>query len=114
MDSLGSSVVHRLPQHYCLQPDPSGMRIQPQVINEGSKDSGTLVGLKLLSHQGRLAWRIMQGLRQSLTDAQVRATVLEWEEEPCLFLLQQDECIAICCLKNVGVAIAEPVKTHLV
>ncbi|WP_414702763.1 hypothetical protein [Proteus mirabilis] len=37
--------------------------------------------------------------------------IIEWDGVPCLFLHSDDECAALCCLKNAGVAIAEPFPT---
>ncbi len=109
MNTLQLSVVHRLPQHYRWSGGLTGGSIEPHALHSLS-DEGDLVGLKLLSHEGKLAWDVMDTLKAALADIQVECSVVEWEGEPCLFVHCNDECAATCRLKNQGVAIAESVS----
>ncbi|MFP1722439.1 YejG family protein [Lonsdalea quercina] len=109
MNSLQLSVVHRLPQSYRWLTGCTGIRVEPIPLN-GSEDDDNLIGFKMLSHDEEDARRIMPQLKRSLDEIQVECSVLEWEGETCLFLHRQDESTALCRLKNLGVAIAEPIS----
>ncbi len=109
MNNIQLSVVHRLPQSYRWLSGFTGIKVEPIPLN-GIDEDNNLIGLKLLSHDGMMSWEVMQNLSQALQDIQVECSVLEWEDEPCLFLHRGDESAAMCCLKNVGVAIAEPLS----
>lgn len=109
MNSFQLSVVHRLPQRYRWLSGFAGINVEPIPLS-GREEDNNLIGFKLLSHDGEEARGIMHQLRQSLMEIQVECAVLEWEGEPCLFLHRNDESTALCRLKNVGVAIAEPVS----
>ncbi|MCY9846751.1 MULTISPECIES: YejG family protein [Pectobacterium] len=111
MDSFQLSVVHRLPQSYRWLSGFTGINVEPIPLS-GREEDNNLIGLKLLSHDGDIAWKIMHHLHQSLSEIQVECAVLEWEGEPCLFLHRNDESTAMCRLKNVGVAIAESVSAQ--
>nr|WP_281434468.1 hypothetical protein [Erwinia phyllosphaerae] len=103
VNRLQHSVVHRLPQHYRW-----GAENRPEPHLPGSAETESdLVGLSLLSHQGRQAWDIMQMLKEALAEIQLDCSVVEWEGEPCLFVARNDECTTTCRLKNFGVGIAE-------
>lgn len=102
------SIVHRLPQCYRWSAGSIGSRVEPIVTGRAAEEDN-LVGMKLLSPVGDSAWPIMMRLSQALSDISVNALVLECEGEPCLFVQSSDEPAATCRLKNVGVAIAEPV-----
>ncbi len=105
MKSLQLSVVHRLPQSYRWLNGFCGIKVEPVDFANGGDE---LVGLTLLNHEGGTAWETMRELAQSLMEIQVSCSVLECEGQPCLFLHRDDECTALCRLKNIGVAIAEP------
>lgn len=111
MDSFQLSVVHRLPQSYRWLSGFTGSKVEPIPLS-GIDEDNNLVGLKLLSHDGRDAWRVMQQLNLSLQEIQVDCSIVEWEGEPCLFIHQYDESAAMCRLKNVGAAIAEQVSAQ--
>lgn len=102
------SVVHRLPQSYRWLAGFAGSRVEP--IPPGRQPAERdLVGLKLLGRNAENAWSVLQGLSQALSDISLACSVVECEGEPCLFVECHDEFTATCRLKNVGVAIAEPV-----
>ncbi len=109
MNNIQLSVVHRLPQSYRWSSGFTGVKVEPLASFVGTEEDNNLVGIKLLSHQGQDAWQIMHKLNQHLQEIQVESAVVEWEKEPCLFVHIHDESTAMCHLKNVGVAIAEPV-----
>ncbi|MCL2895356.1 YejG family protein [Brenneria tiliae] len=111
MANVQLSVVHRLPLSYRWLSGFAGVKVEPIPLS-GREEDNNLIGLKLLSHDGDVAWKIMHQLHQSLEEIQVECVVLEWEGEPCLFLHRNDESTAMCRLKNVGVAIAEPVSAQ--
>lgn len=111
MDSFQLSVVHRLPQSYRWLSGFTGIKVEPIPLS-GIDEDNNLIGLKLLSHDGPEAWRIMQQLNLSLQEIQVDCTIVEWEGEPCLFVYHGDESAAMCRLKNVGAAIAEQFSAH--
>ncbi|KOC89355.1 YejG family protein [Winslowiella iniecta] len=106
MNTLQLSVVHRLPQSYRWCAGLAGGSVEPLEISALAHDND-LIGLKLLSHDGELAWDIMHMLKASLVDIQVECSVVEWQGEPCLFVHRDDESATNCRLKNQGVAIAE-------
>lgn len=120
MDSFQLSVVHRLPQSYRWLSGFTGSKVEPIPLS-GIDEDNDLIGLKLLSHDGREAWRVMQQLNLSLQEIQlnlslqeiqVNCSIVEWEGEPCLFVHQCDESAAMCRLKNVGAAIAEQLSAQ--
>ncbi|WP_431221738.1 YejG family protein [Serratia sp. L9] len=106
MDTIQLSVVHRLPQSYRWLSGFTGVKVEPIPLS-GIDEDNNLIGLKLLSHDGHDAWRVMQQLNQSLQEIQVDCAVVEWEGEPCMFVHRCDESATMCRLKNVGAAIAE-------
>ena len=53
----------------------------------------------------------IQNLQKYLNNLNIENVIIEWDGVPCLFLHSDDECAALCCLKNAGVAIAEPFPT---
>ena len=107
MTNIPLSVVHRLPNHYRWLNGFSGIKVEP--IASSSDDNNELIGLTLLSHEGDTAWEVMRELAHSLVEIQIACSVLECEGQPCLFFHRDDECTCLCRLKNIGVAIAEPV-----
>ncbi|TCL07274.1 MULTISPECIES: YejG family protein [Sodalis] len=106
MNNLQLSVIHRLPQSYRYLNGFCGLKVEP--IDSVGKGENELVGLTLLNHEGGTAWQTMRELAGSLMEIQISCSVLEYEGQPCLFLHRDDECTALCRLKNIGVAIAEP------
>ncbi|HEI8866408.1 YejG family protein [Serratia sp. AKBS12] len=111
MDSIQLSVVHRLPQSYRWLTGFTGVKVEPIPLS-GLDEDNNLIGLKLLSHDGTEAWRVMQQLKTSLQEIQVDCAVVEWEGQPCLFVHRCDESATMCRLKNVGAAIAEPMSAQ--
>lgn len=120
MNSFQLSIVHRLPQSYRWSSGLTGVQVEPIYlektvgventdVNNSAIESNSLIGLKLLSEEGEAAWQIMKRLNQSLQEMQVNCSVVELDGEPCLFVHLEDESAAMCRLKNVGVAIAEPI-----
>lgn len=109
MNSFQLSIVHRLPQSYRWSSGFTGVKVEPITAVSNADSDNNLIGLKLLSHQGALASQIMQRLKQSLHEMQIDCSVVEFEGEPCLFVHLRDESAVMCRLKNVGVAIAEPI-----
>ena len=125
MNSFQLSIVHRLPQSYRWSSGLTGVQVEPiylakttgaentdvnnTVIDNNVIDNNSLICLKLLSEEGEAAWQIMKRLNQSLQEMQVNCSVVELDGEPCLFVHLEDESAAMCRLKNVGVAIAEPI-----
>ncbi|MCC8367531.1 MULTISPECIES: YejG family protein [Xenorhabdus] len=106
MNNIQLSVVHRLPQSYRWSSGFVGTRVE--ILPEEEADIGnTLMGLKLLSHEGEHAWSILHDIHQSISDMQIISAVIEWEGEPCLFFAREDESAVICRLKTLGAAIAE-------
>ncbi|BDH45153.1 hypothetical protein TUM12370_11970 [Salmonella enterica subsp. enterica serovar Choleraesuis] len=110
MNTSQLSVIHRLPQSYRWLAGFAGSRVEPIPPGRQPTDK-CLVGLKLLTAEGENAWPVLEDLSQALTDISVASSVLECEGEPCLFVECNDEFAATCRLKNVGVAIAEPVSS---
>lgn len=106
MNTLQHSVVHRLPQSYRWSAGLTGAAVEPLTLS-GKEGDDDLIGLRLLSHNGALAWDVMRGLQTALAEIQVACSVLEWEGEPCLFVHRNDESATTCRLKNFGVGIAE-------
>lgn len=107
MNNIQLSVVHRLPQSYRWLSGFIGVKVEPIPLTAIDDTNNDLMGLKLLSHDGKHAQIIMQRLHLSLQEIQVDSAIVEWEGEPCLFVHNQDESATICRLKDVGVAIAE-------
>ncbi|WP_340619267.1 YejG family protein [Xenorhabdus siamensis] len=106
MNNIQLSVVHRLPQSYRWSSGFVGTRVE--ILPEEEADIGSsLMGLKLLSHEGEHAWSILRDINQSISDMQIVSAVIEWEGEPCLFFAREDESAVICRLKTLGAAIAE-------
>lgn len=99
---LQLSVIYRLPQYYHW----SGKAVEPQTTR-GRPNEKDLIGMALLSRHAEGAQAVMDLIKATLAERQIECLVLEWQGEPCLFLACQDECVAACCLKNKGVAIAE-------
>ncbi|MBF1996553.1 YejG family protein [Serratia symbiotica] len=111
MVSIQLSVVHRLPQSYRWLPGFIGIKVEPIPLS-GIDEDNCLIGLKLLSHEGTDAWRVMRQLNASLQEIQIDCAIVECEGEPCLFVQHSDESAAMCRLKNVGAAIAEQLRAH--
>lgn len=111
MVSIQLSVVHRLPQSYCWLPGFIGIKVEPIHLS-GKNEDNCLIGLKLLSHEGTDAWRVMQQLNASLKEIQIDCAMVECEGEPCLFVQRSDESAVMCLLKHVGAAIAERLIAH--
>ncbi|WP_145592637.1 YejG family protein [Yersinia bercovieri] len=107
MNNIQLSVVHRLPQSYRWLSGFIGVNVEPIPLTAIDDTQNNLMGLKLLSHDGKHAQIIMQQLHLSLQEIQVDSAIVEWEGEPCLFVHRQDESATMCRLKDVGVAIAE-------
>lgn len=110
MDNAPLSVVHKLPRSYRWLAGFPGTRVEILPENDAGKPN-TLIGLKLLSHEGMALDDTIQKLRQYLNNLNIESVIIEWDGVPCLFLRSEDECAALCCLKNAGVAIAEPFPT---
>ncbi|CDH05783.1 conserved hypothetical protein [Xenorhabdus bovienii str. oregonense] len=106
MDNIQLSVVHRLPQSYRWSSGFVGTKVEILPTEETDIEN-SLMGLKLLSHEGENAWVILHNLNQSIADMQILSAVIEWEGEPCLFFAKEDESAVICRLKTLGAAIAE-------
>lgn len=106
MERIQLSVVHRLPQNYRWLSGFTGIQVEPIPLN-GMDEDNNLIGLKLLSHEGNEAWKVMQQLELAMQEIQVDCAVVEWEGEPCLFVQRGDESATMCRLKNIGAAIAE-------
>ncbi|MBW7984658.1 YejG family protein [Enterobacillus tribolii] len=112
MNSFQLSIVHRLPQSYRWSSGFTGVKVEPVTAVTTADTDNNLIGLKLLSHEGAVARQIMRYLEQSLLEMQIDCFIVEYEGEPCLFVHLRDESAVMCRLKNVGVAIAEPVAAH--
>ncbi|MDC9582449.1 YejG family protein [Xenorhabdus sp. PR6a] len=106
MNNIQLSVVHRLPQSYRWSAGFVGTKVEILPAEETDLRN-SLMGLKLLSHEGEKAREILYAINQSIADMQILSTVIEWEEEPCLFFAKEDESAVICRLKTLGAAIAE-------
>lgn len=109
VNSIQLSVVHRLPQSYRWLSGFTGVKVEPIPLTAIDEESN-LIGLKLLSHEGDMAWQVMRKLNLSLQEIQVECAVVEWEGQPCLFVYRGDESTTLCRLKNVGAAIAESIS----
>ncbi len=99
-------VVYRLPQSYRWLSGYTGIQVEPLppvAMDENNK----LLGLRLLGYTGIHAINVMQWLHHSLQEIRIDSAIIEWEEDPCLFVSCRDESAVICRLKDVGVAIAE-------
>ncbi|WP_240494271.1 hypothetical protein [Pantoea sp. 1.19] len=105
MTLLHLSVVQRLPQTWRVSADRPGF----PVLALASASGDDYIGLQLLGLEGALAWEVMQGLQQTLSEIQIACFVAEWLGQPCLFVHRSDESAANCRLKNLGVAIAESI-----
>nr|WP_238485427.1 YejG family protein [Rahnella ecdela] len=108
VNNIQLSVVHRLPQSYRWLSGFAGIKVEPIPL-PGNDEDNNLIGLKLLSHEGEFAWQVMHQLTNALEDIQVKAAIVEIDGEPCLFVHREDESATLCCLKNIGAAIAESV-----
>ncbi|SFN88311.1 YejG family protein [Xenorhabdus japonica] len=106
MNNIQLSVVHRLPQSYRWSSGFVGTKVEILPAEETDLRN-SLMGLKLLSHEGEKAWEILQAINQSIADMQILSAVIEWGGEPCLFFAKEDESAVICRLKTLGAAIAE-------
>ncbi|OAT22594.1 YejG family protein [Proteus myxofaciens] len=111
MDNVQLSVVHKLPLSYRWLAGFTGTKVEILPENEAGKQN-TLIGLKLLSHDGMSLNEAIENLRRYLSNLNIEGNIIEWDGTPCLFLLSDDESAALCCLKNAGVAIAEPFPSH--
>lgn len=104
------SVLQRLPQFYHWYADSTGTKVEPAVLpeifnEESEKDN--LIGLKLLGYSGPHSRQVMHKISQYLKGFDIENSVIDVDGEPCLFVNSFNEAIAICCLKNLGIAIAE-------
>jgi hypothetical protein len=106
LSGLQLSIVHRLPHSYRWCAEGPGGKIEPQDNNLLANEQD-LIGLRLLSHDGKSAWEVMQQMKMMLAEIEVNGSVVECEGEPCLFVRRCDESATTCRLKNQGVAIAE-------
>lgn len=111
MNNIQLSVVHRLPQSYRWLSGFNGIKVEP-IQRVGVEEDNNLIGLKLLSHEGDVAWQVMRNINLSLQEIQVESTIVEYEGEPCLFVKRSDESAALCRLKNIGAAIAESISAY--
>lgn len=109
MNNIQLSVVHRLPQSYRWLTGFDGIKVEPIPL-PGSEEGSNLIGLKLLSHEGEMAWQVMHHLTECLHEIQVESSVVEYDGQPCLFVKRDDESATLCRLKNTGAAIAETVS----
>ncbi len=100
-------VVCRLPQSYRWLSGYAGIQVEPLPAAAITDENNKLLGLKLLGYSGIHARNVMQWLHLSLKEILLESTIIEWKNEPCLFVSCHDESAVICHLKNVGVAIAE-------
>lgn len=104
------SVLQRLPQFYHWYAGSVGTRVEPaalcNLINEKNREDN-LIGLKLLSYPSPRSWEIMHKISQYLSAIDIVNSVIDIDHEPCLFVNSDDEAIALCYLKNLGIAIAE-------
>lgn len=110
MENVQLSVVHKLPLSYRWLAGFTGTRVEILPENDASRQN-TLIGLKLLSHDGMTLDEAIQNLQKYLNNLNIENVIIEWDGVPCLFLHSDDECAALCCLKNAVVAIAEPFPT---
>lgn len=104
------SVLQRLPLFYHWYAGEIGSRVEPTRLPELSDETDNddnLIGLKLLSYPDRQAWEVMHKISQYLNGIGIENSIIENEGEPCLFINSQDEPIALCRLKNIGIAIAD-------
>lgn len=106
------SVLQRLPQFYHWYAGSAGTKVEPaelsDLINEKSgSGEDNLIGLKLLSYPGPRSRQVMHKISQYLSAIDIVNSVVDVDGEPCLFVNFHDEAIALCCLKNLGIAIAE-------
>ena len=106
MNKFQCSVVHRLPQSYRWLPGSAGIQVGPLPAALTDKNN-KLLGLKLLGHPSADARKAMQELHHSLQKFGISSAVVEWEEEPCLFVPCSDESTVMGHLKGLGVLIAE-------
>ena len=109
VNNIQLSVVHRLPQSYRWLTGFDGIKVEPIPL-PGSEEGSNLIGLKLLSHEGEVAWQVMHHLTECLQEIQVASSVVECDGQPCLFVKRDDESATLCRLKNTGAAIAETVS----
>ncbi|WP_159564733.1 hypothetical protein [Budvicia diplopodorum] len=104
------SVLQRLPQFYHWYTGPAGTKVEltvlPDVFNE-QNERDSLIGLKLLSYPGPRSWQVMHNISQYLNGINIENSVIDIDGEPCLFVNSHDDAIVLCCLKNLGIAIAE-------
>ncbi|QBH95902.1 hypothetical protein EKN56_05485 [Limnobaculum zhutongyuii] len=110
MSTMKLSVLQRLPQFYHWYAGEIGSRVEPALLPELSDktdNDDSLIGLKLLSYPDRQAWEVMHKISQYLNGIGIENSIIENEGEPCLFINSQDEPIALCRLKNIGIAIAD-------
>lgn len=106
------SVLQRLPQFYHWYAGSVGTKVELAELSELTNESSgsrkdNLVGLKLLSYPDSYSRNIMYKISQYLSAIDIVSNVIDIDGEPCLFVSFHDEAIALCCIKNLGIAIAE-------
>lgn len=120
MSDLRLLIVQRLPRHFRWLPELGGLKVEPfscystAQAHRGPTDDHYLTGIKLLTHEGPAVHQIMQRLASSLQELQVGCLITDWQGEPCLFVDEQDESITFCRLKNMGLAVAEPLDLECI
>ncbi|KFC96885.1 putative cytoplasmic protein [Leminorella grimontii ATCC 33999 = DSM 5078] len=104
------SVLQRLPQFYHWYGGEVGSRVEASDLPsqlDGDRDRNNLLGLKLLSYSNARAWDVMYKISLYLKGIDIENSVIEVSGEPCLFIRSQDEAVALCRLKSMGIAIAD-------
>lgn len=101
------SIVQRLPDFYSWQDGAIGILVEPW-HQLARIDTNKLVGLKLLGDRSERVEDVMRYLSQQLTAIYVDNAVVELDSEFCLFVNYYDQSATFCCLRNLGLAIAEP------
>ncbi|EEG83747.1 hypothetical protein PROPEN_04516 [Proteus penneri ATCC 35198] len=84
MDNVQLSVVHKLPLSYRWLAGFAGTRVEILPENDAGKQN-TLIGLKLLRHDGIRKGKRKLNLRQYLSNLHIDSVVIEWDGAPCLF-----------------------------
>lgn len=109
MGNLKLSVMHRLPQNYRWLTGHTGEKIEVMPDNISSSESNILIGFKVLCHDISDNLAVLKYLSSALDEIQIANDLLEWQGQVCLFIRYEDESLAICHFKTVGVAIAESI-----
>lgn len=106
MHRLKHTIIYRLPQYYCWSAEKHCAVVSRDKAS--SMSDQILIALRLLSHEGPSALEIMKLFQQMLSAIRVECRLLDHDGQPCLFIRRTDEYVTSCCLKNRGVAIAQP------